>query len=718
MTMAVAPLFQAASDLVTGTTPDQIVSGDFNADGKLDMAVANQGSCPSNLGSVTILLGKGNGTFQPAINLTNGITNPDSLAAGDFNGDGKLDLAVVNIGVSSQQISIFLGNGDGTFQNPSTLSAGGATAFLTVADLNQDGHLDLLATIFGTKTDGLSVIFGNGNGTFQAPVLYLFHFTKSDTATKGDIISTGDGASFIAVADFKHDGKPDVAETNLSGHVAVFINSGSGTLSAPIDYNTGNNPQAVVTVDFNGDGNPDLAASCYGQSGGAGGQISILLNNSDGTFTAAKSIASTQNPAGLWAADFTGDGKQDIAFSGNNADTLTVVTGQGNGTFRAAATYAVGLNPQYVAGGDFNGDGKVDLVAANLLTGNVSLILAKGAAFAGARDYNVGSKAFGLAVADFDGDQKLDVAVSTNSNAGVSVLFGNGNGTLKAPVNYSTVPFSMSIAAADLNNDGSLDLISAEEGGATVTVQLNNGTGSFLTPVTYNVGFTLVYLALGDFNGDGKIDVVVTDNLSNAVYVLLGKGDGTLSPAVKYATTGFPYSVTVGDYNGDGKLDIAAYSDQNPTASLLLGNGDGTFQKASNVNVLSPGVAIVTGDFNLDGKADLALLYSPAGDAEIQVLLGNGDGTFTSKGVFSAGFGDVSMSVADLNGDGNPDLAVTGTVVQVRAGKGDGTFGTASAFDAGMTPETLGFGDFNGDGKLDAAVANAASKSVTLLLHR
>jgi hypothetical protein len=129
---------------------------------------------------------------------------------------------------------------------------------------------------------------------------------------------------------------------------------------------------------------------------------------------------------------------------------------------------------------------------------------------------------------------------------------------------------------------------------------------------------------------------------------------------------------------------------------------------------------MVSGDFNLDGKADLALLYSiiGPGTAQVQVMLGNGDGTFNSSGIFDAGLDALSIAVADFNGDGKPDLAVTGIDLQVLAGKGDGTFSSPAGFDAGITPRALGVADFNGDAKLDVAVGNFDSKNVTVLLHK
>ena len=253
--------FQSEVAYPTGSAPYAVAVGDFNGDGKLDLAVANGcTNCPFG-GSVSILLGKGDGTFQTHVDYATG-NNPGAIAVGDFNGDGKLDLSVVN--TSDSTVGVLLGNGDGTFQTQvayPTAATACCQSVVGVGDFNGDGNLDLVVAA-GT---GVSVLLGKGDGTFQAHVDY-----------------SGGGA---AVGDFNRDGKLD-----LTGGASVLLGHGDGTFGTPIS--TGAAGGNTALGDFNGDGKLDMAvANNYD-----GSTISVLLGNGDGTFSAAVNYAAGSNP--------------------------------------------------------------------------------------------------------------------------------------------------------------------------------------------------------------------------------------------------------------------------------------------------------------------------------------------------------------------------------------------------------------------------------------
>jgi FG-GAP-like repeat len=242
-----------------------------------------------------------------------------------------------------------------------------------------------------------------------------------------------------------------------------------------------------------------------------------------------------------------------------------------------------------------------------------------------------------VAVGDFNGAGKLDVAVANLGSGNVSILLGNGDGTLRAPVNYATGDSPNSIAVADFNGDGKLDLAVVNGGNNTgvssLSILLGNGDGTFNSVAKYLASFGNS-VAVGDFNQDGKLDVAVANFGSSSVGVLLGNGDGTFKTAVNYVADNASSSVAAGDFNGDGKLDLAVANIVSNSGlgdvSVLVGNGDGTFRPPVNYGVGSNPSSVAVGDFNGDGKLDMAVanLGGYGNIASLSVLLGNGNGSF------------------------------------------------------------------------------------------
>jgi hypothetical protein len=327
---------------------------------------------------------------------------------------------------------------------------------------------------------------------------------------------------------------------------------------------------------------------------------------------------------------------------------------------------------------------------------------------------------------DFNNDGKVDVVTTNNGSASVSLLLGNGDGTFQPAVSVpvgAVQPFD--VQAADLNNDGNLDLVTANASATSdgsVSVLLGNGDGTFGAPAVYPVGGRPFSVAIADLNNDGSPDIVVGTS-ANTVSVLLNNGDGTFAPAQTFAAGPRTTGVAVGDFNNDGNPDILVTNYDGASVSLLLGNGDGTFQAPRAFATGSQPISVAVGDLNGDGNLDFAVAnFNGGSNGTVSVFLGNGDGTFQPRQDYAAGNGPESVAIADLNNDGNLDLAMgigVGGTVSVLLGNGDGTFGPLQSFAGGtfLSGSHLAVADFNGDGFLDIAAADEVGNAVTVLLN-
>ena len=471
--------FPAPLCFETGVEPWSVAVGDFNGDGMLDLAVTNEAD-----GTVSVLLGNGDGTFRSSVNFTVG-TSPLSVAVGDLNRDGILDLVVANAGTypnfTDSSVSILLGNGDGTFQTAQSYAAGSDPDSVAIGDLNGDGIPDLVVANAGTYqnsyTDSsVSILLGNGDGTFQAAQKY----------------KAGNNPQCVALGDFNGDGILDLVVANYGTYpnytdssVSILLGNGDGTFQTAQKYKTGPQLDSVAVRDFNGDGILDLAVANSGD-GGIPGVVNVLLGNGDGTFQAAQDYPAFQGGV-LAVGDFNGDGKLDLAVAGGD---VYILLGNGDGTFQAAQSYADSSFPQSIAVGDFNGDGNLDLALALNVANTVGVLLGRGdGSFPAAPAVPAGNNPSSLAVADLNGDGFLDLAVANQTEPGtVSILLGNGDGTFQAAQSYAAGSNPVSVAIGDFNGDGIPDLVVANAGDNTVSILLGNSDGTFQAAENYAAG--------------------------------------------------------------------------------------------------------------------------------------------------------------------------------------------------------------------------------------
>jgi large repetitive protein len=691
--------------------------GDLNGDGKNDLVIVHY--CNLNTtcthGSLSVLLGKGNGSFE-SVTTSALLSLPFHLILADLNGDGHLDVIVGGRYLGNDVIEIRLGNGDGTF-TASNVFPTAINSFLTLkaADFNGDGKLDLL----GISGDSeLVTLLGKGDGTFGPP-----HFTALPASAR--IFE-----DHLAVGDFDNDGKLDVALTVFAGSffdsLSVNLGNGDGTFRPLTLFKPGGGLNNLVAVDFDGDGTLDLVIQ--GET-----VLRLFHGNRDGTFQISRQF----NPAGvpgafLVTADFDRNGKPDIILG--DSSRLTILLNTGSTSPPTTLYYSLGIGVGAFGQGagslvleDLNRDGLLDAVA---IGGTATVALGSGGGkLAAPRQFRTSPFITGIAVGDFNNDDKLDVATN-NLYGSIFTIMGFGNGSLggyrKAGSIDSFGPCCLTLA--DFNNDGKLDALLLGTFSAS-GIFLGNGDRTFQPPIDLPAGSASV---VGDFNGDGKLDVAVTLG-GRGVQLLFGNGDGTFRAGPVFGESFNIGRIATADFNRDGNLDLLVGFLVTPDGSrpaVLLGNGDGTFQTPPNFPVGEIDGPVIANDVNGDGFPDILTLDRSG----LSVFLGNGDGTFQPalntpfKTIFTAlpiGVPIHALAVADFNRDGKPDVAaimdissrpdITTSIACVLYGHGDGTFRAPVPLRAGGLAIDLAVGDMDRNGTSDLVVTGGSNLFTVLL---
>ncbi len=579
---------------------------------------------------------------------------------------------------------------------------GPASNAFSVGDFNHDGVADAVVAVPGSNQ--VSVYLGNADGTFQSPVNTSLGNANSKLAA-------------LVVADFNGDRKPDVAVVD-SANNAVYIafGKGDGTFVTPLTLPVGHSPSDIVLTDVNNDGNPDLAVT-----NAADNTVSVLRGNPDGTFIPASTFPVGKNPVSLLAQDLNGDGNIDLIVADSGSSDIAALFGYGNGGFQNAVFTKTPAPPTYLGTGDFNSDGKPDMVAVSESLNTVMMFLGgyQGKlTFTGA--FLVPNLSASFSMNDFDGDGNLDLLLADTDSGSPVLLLGRGDGTLVAPPVYPGANGVTSIAVGDFNNDSKLDFIVTGSSTTTSTLSLltGMGNGQFQNPVAIPFAGRTDFVAVGDFNKDGRLDLAIS---GAQLTILMGQGNGTFQQGGQYSNI---TPSVVADFNQDGIPDIAGPF--NGGLGVMQGNGDGTFRPAVPIAVGSNPRTAIAADFNNDHRIDLAVLNagSPSDAGGITVLLGNGTGSFPNAINVAAGLNPKALAVADVNGDGKPDLVVaTGVTastnqISVLLGKGDGTFQPPFniPLPAGEIPNAVAVLDLDGDGNPDIVVGDCCADAGTSYL--
>jgi hypothetical protein len=354
--IASAGQFQKAVYYRAGQRPYEVVSAQFTQSGNVDLAFADW-----VVNQVVILLGNGDGTFQPPRKFS--APSPIGIAAGDFNEDGNEDLAVVESGgTGNGVITIFLGDGKGSFKSSASYPTGVLSNSATVADFNGDGHLDVALTNRGfNKPGNLMVFFGDGHGKLRNRATY-----KMPGAPLG-----------VSAGDLNGDHRPDLAATDVTGgNVIVLLNDGTGHFKKPVSYNAGGGEAVDVKIaDLRNNGDQDLVIANASQG------MAVLLNKGNGTFGKPTIYPPACNncvaPEACVVADLNLDGHLDVACA-TEIDDSYLFYGKGNGKFGPSIPIDNTINFQggfSIAAGDFNNDQAPDLAIPIELKGKVAIML-------------------------------------------------------------------------------------------------------------------------------------------------------------------------------------------------------------------------------------------------------------------------------------------------------------------------------------------------------
>jgi len=745
---------------VTDTVGDgawDLACGDFNNDGDIDLVVTNYLD-----DDISVLLGNGDGTFQTKVDYA---VNkfPRGVVVGLFNNDSIPDIAVANyVSISyiiHGRISVFIGNGNGTFASKVDYPTGKKPYDLLMGYIDQDTNLDLISV--NRSHDDISVLRGNGNGTFKTEVDF----------------DVGHYPEYATLGDFNNDSLLDIAVCNAWNFDSVSVLLGdTGTIfKAAQNFYAGYRPFEATAADFDKDGNIDLALTIANYD-----SINILMGNGDGTFQYPFGILAGNTPHGIISVDIEGDSdidilnvnyqgggstylyyntfcpdisftKNDVSILGGSDGSATAIVTGGlrpytylwNDSLSQTDSTATGLSPGFyivtvqdsldckvVAEVEINNP--VCTMQLSITKENVSTIGGQdGEAivtpFNGVSPYtyvwdDTQSQTDSIASTLARGDYEVIVtdSIGCKDTTSISVL------EIPCISDYRTYtkPGGSDLELCYINNDSILDLVtlySVAYSTDKVHISFGNGDGTF----TYHSSFTVgtggdqpMNIEVNDFNGDTINDIIVAvpDGV-NGFSVYLGNGDSTFQTKTNYYTGSRPWDMVSHDIDNDGDVDLMICRDQAGDFRVYKNNGSGVFSYYTSKSLGSATYpkAIESGYFNNDTLLDIVV----AKNTGISVFLGHATYTFLSPTSYIAGLGIRELALGDFNNDSIIDIAASGSTydeVYVFIGKGDGTFNQKVEYPSGDYPRGIEAYDMNGDNNLDLAVSCMNDSTLFVML--
>jgi sugar lactone lactonase YvrE len=604
--------FAAAQDYAAGTNPYGVATADLNGDGIPDLAVAN-----NSVATVSVLLGRGDGTFATAVPYSVG-NPPSAIVIGDFNRDGIPDLAVANY--DNNIVSILLGKGDGTFQSQQTFAVGSYPSSIAVGDFNEDGIPDLAVANYSARPGTVSILLGNGDGTFQSQQTF----------------AVGDAPFGIAVADLENNGTQDLIVANLSSdNISVLLGNGDGTFQPQVTYpvSVANNSAWAVTVgDFNGDGFPDVAAA-------SGANVSVWLGTGTGTLNAAVGYNAGNTAYAIAAHDLFGNGKLDLVVVNVNGNNVSILAGNGNGTFGSPVNYSTSGSPQAITVGDFNGDGRPDLAVVTGVGNNANILLGEQTESATATGISVAGSGTQSVFASYPANANYASSVSgtiplTGSQATLQVtannatkVYGTANptfaGTVSGGLPGASFTESFTTAAKTSSPAGSYAIVPSVTGTtvADYTQTIANGT---LT-VTQAGSTTTVSAS------PSAASPAQTVTLTAAV---ISQTSGTPTGTVTFLDNGVQLGTAANLSNGTATLAAPGLPAGATAVITAVYSGNTNFLTSTSTNSVS--VVVAPSNFNFTNTGTAAYTAAPGAVATYSFSLSPLNGAYPGAVSFNA----------------------------------------------------------------------------------
>jgi hypothetical protein len=699
---------------MVGSRPVFILNADLNNDGHSDLITSDL-----DKHEFYVLLGTGELSFHSITTYPTGEL-PLWGTVRDLNNDGYLDMATANEGANTITVYQNTGSGEGTFDSRKDYKIGDIPRSIASGDFNSDGWLDLASVSsndnklwinLNKKTETISFKEASNLTTDGAPVGIISGDVNLDG--KDDIIIIHVSANI------------SINKTKFPNSVSVLINKGEGAFLPRVNYIVDKKPSGLLLDDFNSDGWPDIATSNR-----VGNDVSILLNKGDGRFKNSVNYSLIERASAgrnMRTGDIDGDGDKDIVSLCSVNNTLQILRSNGDGTFKPFEEYTAGHSPEDLVLEDFDEDGDLDVATANLFDGSISLVENNGdGVYTTSEFYRVGGWPRGIGHGDVDNDGDLDLITANYLGGSLTIRYNNGKGYF--PIRYdrhiAVEPFAVIIE--DFDKDGYLDLASADEGLFELVLIFNDGDGNYIKreKLSYELGGYPYAILYHDFNNDGRKDLITSNNLQQSISILWNIGNESGDSFAPFENYSFahqhPFGLAYGDMDGDGDDDLLCTnlgfeSDPESNISIIWNDGNSSFTSHTNYKVGINPINLDAVDIDLDGDLDVVVANKDTNSTS--VLINNDNKTLTNRRDYGVGPLPMGIESIDFDKDGDIDI-ITGNhgndSLSILHNNGDGTFAKHIEYPSGPQPTYISIADFNGDGALDIATPNKLSSTITV----
>jgi len=745
-------IFLEKTNYAAENGPISVFSADYNSDNYLDIAVTNSSS---NL--LSIYLNNGDGTFSPKTDYATD-NSPYSVHSADFNSDGYIDISTSNL--ESANISIFLNNGNGTFATKSDYNTGSGPISIYSSDLDSDGDMDIVTANIATYN--ISIVLNNGDGTFSSNFDY----------------PVGNTQNYISSTDLDNDGDLDlvIAKDGYSNNLSLLFNNGAAYFGSQADYTVGPYPESIYTTDLDSDGDIDIATASVIYDFN---QISVLINNGDGTFSSSIDIPVGETPQSVFSTDIDADGDMDIATANQRSNDISFLLNHGNASFTTHQEFLTGIGPSCLFSSDFDNDGDMDIVTSNVESDNISVLFNSNRSAKisiSNNQLNFGtvkvdsSKELKFTVYNFGVDSTLKIGSIISSNPAfiampdsihVLPLDSVDIVVVFTPTNMVLYSDSLIINSNDPNQSQKIIYVSGLGGtsvGHSPSQNASNVSKSTditiifnedIDPATINESNLVIYGLRSGFCG-GTINYnsndytiqffpdfdyangdLVTVVLTSGIKYVSGDsivpyqfsftieteyGSGIFSEQVRYPAELSPISIFSTDVDSDNDLDIVTANIDSSSVSVFLNNNKGIFNNVNHYVVGNNPRSVYCADLDNDRAIDIAVID----DIGISLLFNNGDGSFGGISNYTNIIEPRSVAAVDIDSDGDIDLVTTNgheNNISILFNSGDGIFNTNVEYPTDQYPYSTCIADLDLDGDLDLASTNYNSDNVTILLN-